>query len=300
MDKAEAEAPIRELARKVVIASCAGALLVSLLALLSAQVLTRPLRVLTDGARRLDAGETGVRVNVPSRDEFGQLAGVFNDMSANIKTQTERLESQRQENHELLLNLLPATAVAQRQAGDGAAQSQFNDVSVLCATVVNLDTLAAGLDDSAALARLSELVSAFDEAAERCGVERIEAHGGAYLAACGLSVNLPDHARRTVNFALEMTRIVTRFNREQHVGLALAIGINTGPLAGGVIGRRKFRYALWGETVNVALALANQHPEGIRVTAAVRERLGDENAFTAAGQLKLASKPTLEFWQLSA
>lgn len=300
MDKAEAEAPIRELARKVVIASCAGALLVSLLALLSAQVLTRPLRVLADGARRLGAGETGVKVNVPSRDEFGQLAGVFNDMSANIKTQTERLESQRQENQELLLNLLPATAVAQRQAGDGAAQSQFKDVSVLCATVVNMETLATGLDDTAALARLSELVSAFDEAAERCGVERIKADGGAYLAACGLSVNLPDHARRVVNFALEMTRIVARFNREQHVGLELAIGINTGPLVGGVIGRRKFRYELWGETVNVALALANQHPEGIRITAGVRERLGDENAFTAAGRLERPSKATLEFWQLSA
>jgi nitrogen fixation/metabolism regulation signal transduction histidine kinase len=72
--------------------------------------------------------EDGVAVAIDSRDEFGQLAGVFNDMAATIKTQTERLQAERRAHHELLLGVLPAAAVALREAGDAEARCTFNDV----------------------------------------------------------------------------------------------------------------------------------------------------------------------------
>lgn len=127
----EAEAPVREFGRKVVIVSSAIAFLVSILALVWSYILTKPLRKLTEGARRIGAGETNVRVRVSSRDEFGELAQVFNEMSDNITSQTEQLAEQAQQNQDLLLSILPASAVEQRREGDEKANREFADVSVL-------------------------------------------------------------------------------------------------------------------------------------------------------------------------
>jgi class 3 adenylate cyclase len=297
MDEAEAEAPIREFGRKVVIASCAMALLVSLLALFSAHLLTRPLRLLAAGARRLGAGETGVAVAIDSRDEFGQLAGVFNDMADNIKTQTERLQAQVRTNHDLLLGVLPAAAVALREAGDVEARREFSDVSVLHAELGGIETPATG--DARALASLNELITAFDEAAEQLGVERIRSGGGSYLAACGLSLSLPDHVRRTVSLAERMTQILSTFNRQHHCALTLAVGVSCGALAGSVVGRRKFLYELWGRTVAEAQLLTQGPGDSIRVTTAVRERLGDDPAFEGPERIETEGQTPLERWQRS-
>jgi len=299
MDEAEAEAPIREFGRKVIIASCAMALLVSLLALLSAHLLTRPLRLLAAGARRLGSGETGVAVAIDSRDEFGQLAGVFNDMAANIKTQTERLQAERRAHHELLLGVLPAAAVALREAGDAEARCTFNDVSVLHAVLGGVDALAAGTGDAGALAKLNELITAFDEAAEQLGVERIHSSGDRYVAACGLSLSLPDHARRTVSLAERMVQILSTFNRQHQCALTLVLGISCGPLAGSVVGRRKLLYGLWGEAVTEAQALT-QGPGGtLRITAAVHDRLGDDAGFDGPEQVATTGPAPLQRWQRS-
>lgn len=298
MDEAEAEAPIREFGRKVVIASCAMALLVSLLALLSAHLLTRPLRLLADGARRLGAGETGVSVEIGSRDEFGQLAGVFNEMAGNIKTQTERLQAQVRANHELLLGVLPAAAVALREEGDPEARREFSDVSVLYAELGGIEALAGKLGDTHILASINELVTAFDEAAEQLGIERIRTSGGSYLAACGLSLSLPDHARRSVSLAERMAQILGAFNRQHQCALTLVVGISCGGVVGGVVGRRKFLYDLWGRTVAEARELTQGMGGTIRITAGVRERLGEDAGFEGPIPI-VGGSQGLERWQRS-
>jgi class 3 adenylate cyclase len=189
-------------------------------------------------------GETDVKVHVPSRDEFGELARVFNQMSDSIRAQTEKLESQIRENQELLLSILPASAVAQRQEGDERASRQFTDVSVLFAEIQGMEELGREVGEAKSLSILGDLVAAFDEAAERFGIEKVKTIGGTYLAVCGLSVNRPDHARRVIQFAQEMGNIVSIYNREQTADLSLAVGVNAGPVVGGVVGRRKFLYDL--------------------------------------------------------
>ena len=83
---------------------------------------------------------------------------------------------------------------------------------------------------------LSEIVAAFDEAAEQHGVEKVRTIGSSYLAASGLSVDRPDHTARMVDFAREIVRIVKRFNTERQAALSIEIGINTGPVVGGLVG----------------------------------------------------------------
>ncbi len=299
MDEREANAPIREFGRKVLIASSALALVVSLLALLSSHVLTAPVRALADGARRLGAGDTDVKVEVPSRDEFGDLADVFNTMAERIKSKTDELAERSRENQELLLNILPASAIAQRQEGDERASRQFADVSVLFAEIVGVEEIGVRLGDEKALAMLADLIASFDEAADTFGIEKVRTIGSAYLAVCGLSVTRPDHARRAILFAEEISRIVSIFNGAHEVQLGVVIGINSGPVVGGVVGRRKFLYDLWGDTVTIAKKLTVGQGGVIRVTATVRERIGEQFPFVGPTQVDLDGRPPLEVWQIA-
>jgi class 3 adenylate cyclase len=299
-DLAEVEAPIHQLGRTVLIVASGMALAVTLLALMFSHLLTRPLRALTEGALRLGRGETDVKVRVKSRDEFGELGRVFNQMSENIKQQTERLEGQVRENQELLHSILPASAVAQRQEGDEKANREFADVSVLFAEIVGMEELGGKLGEAAALSSLGDLIEAFDEAAEESGIEKVKTIGGSYLAVCGLSVNRPDHVRRIIQFAQQMERIIGVYNRDEKAHLAISIGINSGPVVGGVVGRRKFLYDLWGDTVTIAKKLSAGNSTAIRVTSQIRERIGDQFNFGASHKFETEGKPAIEAWEVVA
>jgi class 3 adenylate cyclase len=298
-DLSEAYAPIVSYGRRVLMIASGTALLATLLALLFAHWMTRPLRLLADGARRLGDGDTNVQVKIKSADEFGLLGLIFNEMAENIKLQKEKLETQVRENQELLLNILPASAVAQRKEGDERASREFADVSVLFAEIVGMEEFSVKAGESKALSALGDLVAAFDEAAERSGIEKVKTIGGSYLAVCGLSVSRPDHARRVIVFSQEMARIIGIFNREHGSDLGIAVGVNSGPVVGGVIGRRKFLYDLWGDTVTIAKKLATGHEAAIRVTEPVRERLGDQFQFDGPLRVNVEGRAPIEAWQVT-
>lgn len=299
IDIAEAEAPAREFGRKVVIVSSAMALIVSVLALIFSYLLTKPLRELSLGARRIGAGETNVKVAVSSRDEFGELARVFNEMSDSITSQTEKLAEQDRQNQELLLSILPASAVEQRREGDEKANREFADVSVLFSEIRGMEELSSKTGEAKALSILGDLIVAFDDAAEKFGIEKVKTIGTSYLAVCGLSITRPDHANRVIQFAQEMSRIIAVFDRDQKAELRIAIGINSGPVVGGVTGRRKFLYDLWGDTVTIAKKLTLGDGQAIRVTDGVRSRLGEQFSFNGPTKIELEGKPAIEAWQIA-
>jgi len=299
-DKQEAEEPIRQFARRVLVAASAMALAVTLLALVFSSMLTSPLRRLAEAARRLGSGDTSVTVAAHSHDEFGQLGRVFNEMVENIRSQREQLEHQVQENQELLLSILPASAVAQRREGDEKASRQFADVSVLFADIVGMEDFGAVVGEAKALSVLGDLIAAFDDAAEKTGIEKVKTIGGSYLAVCGLSVTRPDHASRIIQFAQEMRRIVEIFNRDHKAHLHLTVGVNSGPVVGGVVGRRKFLYDLWGDTVTIAKKLACSDETAIRLTDSMRERVGDRFPLRGPIRIDLGSAQSLEAWEVEA
>jgi HAMP domain-containing protein len=119
IDTAEAFRPVRAFGRKVLVTGVGLALLTSLLALVASYFMVKPLRKLTEGARRVGTGDMEVHVNVKSKDEFGELAKTFNHMAENLKRKKAELEEKGREHLELLLNILPASAVAQRMEGTG-------------------------------------------------------------------------------------------------------------------------------------------------------------------------------------
>ena len=177
------------------------------------------------------------------------------------------------ENERLLVSLLPASGAAHVRDGNAEARQAFADVTVAYINLAGFDSMSPPLGDDDSMALLSDVVAACDEAAEHHGVEKVRTIGSSYLAVSGLSVERPDHTARMVEFAREVVRIVRRFNAERGVRLVAEIAINAGPVIGGLIGRRKFIYDLWGDTVKVAREIQSDGRTSILVTRPVYERV---------------------------
>jgi class 3 adenylate cyclase len=150
----------------------------------------------------------------------------------------------------------------------------FDNVSVIYATINGLTSVMTQTSAKESIGLLNELVDAFDEAAERHGVEKVKTIGDAYLAACGLSTPRLDHRQRARAFAEEMVAIIARFNEAKGFQLEVQIGLAFGEVDAGIVGRKRFVYELLGDCVAEArqLAFVAGQP-GINMSAAMASEL---------------------------
>jgi class 3 adenylate cyclase len=299
VNRSEALAPLDAFARNVALSTAAIVLAVCLLALLFSRILTRPVTILADAVRRVSGGELGVTVPVISRDEFGQLASNFNDMSASLQTKQLLIDEQRRENDQLLSTLMPEPEARRFREGEENISTQHRDVSVIYAQFLGFDEFSRSLPSEQSVSILNSIVEAFDGAAERHGVEQVRSmQDNGLLATCGLVVPRVDHASRTIAFATELTEIVARFNDQHGAGLAMRAGIDSGPVTSGLVGERSTVYALWGEAVDLAhrVHAATESP-GIFVSDRVHDTVTGIYEFSEAGTITdLAG--TARVWQL--
>ena len=185
-----------------------------------------------------------------------------------------QLQAERQRSEGLLLNLLP-NAIAQRmKAGEVNIADYHSDATVLVAELVDFSALSVHIGAPQMVCWLNEIFSAFDSLVQQHGLETIKTLGDAYLAAGGISLPRPDHAEAMAELAFDLRAEIGRLNREYSTSLRLRLGISTGPLVAGVIGREKLAYDLWGDTVNLARHFAAVGEVGsITVSQATYERL---------------------------
>ena len=183
-----------------------------------------------------------------------------------IAEQSEELAQEKEESERLLLNILPASVSARLRKGESPIADNYPSVSVLFADIVGFTPLTSRLNASEVIELLSELFVCFDQLVEERGLEKIKTIGDAYMAAGGLPDPLDGHAVQVVDLGLAMLRETRRLCHQPE--LHLRIGVHSGPAAGGVIGRRKFAFDVWGDTVNVASRL-EQHgvPGRIHISA---------------------------------
>ena len=282
----EAFAPVADFTRDLSFAILALLVLVSLLSLLLAQVFARPVRRLVTAVRQVAGGTLGVEVAATSRDEFGDLATAFNDMSRSLQVKQALIDQQKEENERLLLTLMPETVARRYREGEETIAENHQDVSVVFADLIGFDDFGAELPSERELALLNDLVRQFDDAAASHGVEKVRTLRTGYLASCGLTVPRVDSARRVVAFALQMADIVERFNAQHGAALSLRAGIDTGTVTSGLVGRSSIAYDMWGDAVNIAnqlQALAGR--PGIFVSQRVRDKLPDTTAFSEVGEI---------------
>jgi class 3 adenylate cyclase len=249
---------------------------VSLISLLIAGFIVRPLRRLRDAARRIAAGEVGVQVDAGTSDELADVGVAFNDMSRSLQVKAALLEEQRAENERLLLSIMPENLVRKYKEGAKTIAFDHQEVSVIFADIVGFEAFSRSLGSEVALERLNEILEMFDEAADRLGIERVRTTRSGYLASCGMSIPRVDNARRVVEFAMELQRILERVGGKYGARLSLRAGIDTGTVTSGIVGQNHIAFDLWGDAVNLAFQVqAGSHESGIFLTQAVVDRIAD-------------------------
>ncbi len=219
----------------------------------------------------------------------------------------EQLVGEQQITERLLLNVLPAP-IAQRlklrsdliaAAPPEIIADKFQEVSVLFADIVQFTRFSPSMTPENLVAVLNEIFADFDDIADRRGLEKIKTIGDAYMAAAGLPVPAADHAVRAAHMALDMIESLARFNARSGCNLQLRVGIHSGAVVAGVIGRRKFIYDLWGDTVNIASRMESHGVVGrVQVTDATRQQLGESFLLEERGLIAAKGIGDMHTWLL--
>jgi guanylate cyclase len=208
-----------------------------------------------------------------------------------------RIEQAKSEN--LLLNILPRSIAEQLKAQTQPIADQFSSASILFADVVDFTPWAERLAPAEVVGILDQLFSHFDTLADRYGLEKIKTIGDCYMAASGVPTPRPDHARALALMALDMLDTTRSSDEVGHLGLELRVGINSGPVVAGVIGRKRFLYDLWGDAVNTASRMESHGTPGrIQITRATYELLRSEFVCEPRGTIAVKGKGEMEVWYL--
>ena len=299
VDSAEAFAPVYRLRQDLAIVGGLALLVVVVTSAWLSRALLGPLKELTAGVRRFAAGDYATRVPVRSRDEVGQLCLAFNGMVDELREKSTVIEGKNRENEELLLNVLPAPIANRLRGGEQGIADGFAEVTVAFADLVGFTALSSEMPPQEVVTLLNGLFTRFDVAAQELGIEKIKTVGDAYMAVCGLPVAVPNHAERMVRMAIRMVHITREHALEHRVDMKLRIGINSGPVVAGVIGKSKYIYDLWGDTVNLASRMESGGiPDSIQVTRPVYDKLKDLFAFEPRGMIEVKGKGSVEAWLL--
>jgi adenylate cyclase len=209
------------------------------------------------------------------------------------------LRGAQEQAENLLLNVLPSSIAQRLKASPQTIADQFSAASVLFADVVDFTPRSQDLLPAEVVGLLDRLFSHFDTLAEKHGLEKIKTIGDCYMVASGVPLPRPDHARVVALLALDMVDATRSSGAVGDLGLELRIGINSGPVVAGVIGRKRFLYDLWGDAVNTASRMESHGTSGrIQITRATYELLTDEFECEPRGTIVVKGKGEMEAWYL--
>jgi adenylate cyclase len=212
----------------------------------------------------------------------------------------DQLQAEREKSERLLRNILPRPIADRMKAGELNIADHCPDVTLLMADLAGFTALTASIDPVQIVNLLNEIFSAFDVLVEKRGLEKIKVVGDAYMVAGGIHTHPSDHAEAIAGLALEFQKQVTRFNEQYGTTFRIRIGIHTGPLVAGVIGRKTFAYDVWGETVNTACRLEATGKAGaIQLSESTYKHLKGKYDCGAKHSIDLKDHGTLEAYWLA-
>jgi PAS domain S-box-containing protein len=239
---------------------------------------------------------------VPIHDANQQVIGVLGVIEdiTHRKEAEEALKAEQEKSERLLLNVLPM-AIADRLKqslgnledldGNALIAEQFDEVTVLFADIVNFTSLSSNVLPAELVGLLNQIFLVFDDLCEQHGLEKIKTIGDAYMAVGGLPNPRTDHAAAIADMALDMQRAITQFHNLAGEPISVRIGINTGPVVAGVIGKKKFTYDLWGDVVNTASRMESHGLAGyVQVTETTYHQLKHQYQFQPRGTIEVKGK----------
>jgi class 3 adenylate cyclase len=213
----------------------------------------------------------------------------------------EALDRAHQRSEELLLNILPPSIARRLKLRGGTIADGFPGVTVMFADIVGFTRLSARLPPERIVEMLNDLFCKFDDVAGQLGLEKIKTIGDCYMVAGGLPEPRADHAEAVAEMGLAMLGIVAELAARTGEPLDVRIGLHSGPVVAGVIGKRKFIYDLWGDTVNVASRMESHGiPGSIQLSDVSRALLDGKYRMQRRGMIDIKGKGEMETWLLDA
>jgi adenylate cyclase len=208
-----------------------------------------------------------------------------------IAAQEQAIRSEKAKSDRLLRNILPDAVAAELREEERSVAVSYPAATVLFADLVGFTPLTERMPPEATAAMLNEVYSAFDDVARRHGVEKIKTIGDSYMLAGGVPEPCTDHAARVVTAGLAMLEAVGAYAARSGTGIALRVGVHSGPLVAGVIGKAKFSYDLWGDTVNTASRMESHGVAGaVQISEATRQRVANLFEVTPRGEIEIKGK----------
>lgn len=212
----------------------------------------------------------------------------------------QQVRDAQEKSETLLLNILPRRIADRLKAGESTIVDTLPAVTVLFADLAGFTEMSARISGTEMVRLLDELFTTFDLLAEEQGLEKIKTIGDAYMVVGGLPEPRPDHAHAVAELALNMLDAVERKFTGGSFPVRVRIGINSGPVVAGVIGRHKFSYDLWGDTVNTASRMESHGVTGaIQVSAATHRLIEDDYNFTRRDLSQVKGKGDMTAWLLT-
>ena len=220
-------------------------------------------------------------------------------IQAHLVAAHEQLQIEQDRSERLLLNILPGSIAERLKSSNQTIADGFADVSVMFVDIVNFTKIAEGLSPQQVFSMLNRIFSSFDELAEKYGLEKIKTIGDAYMVAGGLNDLRSDYSDALVDMALEMRDLLQNDFQVNQMHLEVRIGIGTGPVVAGVVGKKKFIYDLWGDTVNIASRITSEGVPGmVQVDEATHRRLQQRFDFHEPQMIYLKGKGNMVVYRV--
>ncbi len=223
------------------------------------------------------------------------------ELEKKVEERTHDLKLEKEKSEKLLLNILPSEVAKElTEHPNQTIAKKFPNITVLFTDIVGFTKMSDGMTAEQVVTMLNKMVTLFDERAKREGIEKIKTIGDAYMAATGFTEE-PDNdgALRMVHFAIGLMEDVRRFNETSPAKVQIRLGINTGNLVAGVIGKSKFIYDIWGDTVNVASRMESTgEPMKIHVTETTYLQTQDQFAYSEGIEVEVKGKGKMKTYFL--
>ena len=211
-----------------------------------------------------------------------------------LREQQKLLKVEHRRSEELLHNLFPPSIVHRLKLQERTIADNYDDVTVIFADIVGFTKMSEEMDPEKLLYVLNKFFGEFDQIAQRMGVEKIKTIGDAYMAVCGAPTPDPQHKQKAMRFASALLLAMERLNVKLDSHLSIRIGLHSGPVVAGVIGRQKSIYDLWGDTVNTASRMESSGiPDYIQISESLYHELKDHYPLHARGAQRIKGKKAL-------
>ena len=219
------------------------------------------------------------------------------ELESMVVQRTEELRREQTRAKELLHNILPAGLADELSATGKASSARYESVTVMFSDFSQFTQTASTIPADRLVAELNEIFGAFDDICDELGVEKIKTIGDSYMAAAGLPEPCADHAQRCVRAGLRMTEYLAQRNRKTAFKWALRVGVHSGPVVAGVVGKRKYAFDIWGDTVNLASRIENSGEVGrVNVSAYTYDLIQKEFECEYRGRVNAKGKGALDMY----